>query len=111
MKFLVMGSIRDSAAILPPSVVRPLLEATNAAVNQQRKAGKLLETYWVPGWGRVVAISESKSAEEIVQNMNELPVSGFMNYEIYPLADYDESAKIMLERMKAMEKMMPAPPK
>jgi muconolactone delta-isomerase len=77
----------------------------NENYHQQKKAGKILEAYWIPGWGRVMSIGEAKSAEEIVQNMNEIPVSGFMNYEIYPLADYNESAKIMLERIKSLKNL------
>jgi muconolactone delta-isomerase len=111
MKFLLIGSMKDTVSTLPPSVARQLLEASISVVNQQKKAGKIVEFYWIPGAGRSVVIRERKSAEEIFQDMEEVPTAAFMNFEIYPLADYNESAKIMLESIKAAEKMMPSPPK
>jgi muconolactone delta-isomerase len=109
MKFLTIGSIKEINP--PPSVVRQLLEAGHAVLNQQKKAGKVLESYYIPGWRRVVAIRESKSAEELDKDISEMPCSALLNLEVYPLADYDESLKIILEGLKAAEKMMPAPTK
>ena len=112
MKFLTIGSMQQTpSTMIPPAVVRQLVEATIAVTNQQMKAGKILEAYWIPGWRRVVAISEVKTAEEAIQLFSEVPVNQFMNYEVYPLADYNGSMKIMLESLKAMEKMMPTAPK
>jgi muconolactone delta-isomerase len=111
VKTLSIGTPKDVLFTLPPAVARQLFEATIALSNQQKKAGKILELYFIPGWNRVVAIRESKSAEELNQNIDELPLSSFMNYEVYPLADYNESAKTILEGLKAAEKMMPGPTK
>jgi muconolactone delta-isomerase len=111
MKFLIIGDMKDTVSALPPAVIRQLVEATNAAVSKQKKAGKLLETYWIPGWSRTVGIGEAKSAEEIVQNFSEIPMAPFMNNEVYPLADYNESAKTILKAFKAAEKMMSSPPR
>jgi muconolactone delta-isomerase len=109
MKFIVIGTQRD---VLPPvSVMRQVIEADKPVIEQQKKAGKLLEMYWVPGWGRGISIMEAKSTEEIFQNISEMPCSILMNYEVYPLANYDEVHKMMTERLKAMEKMMTVPPK
>lgn len=47
----------------------------------------------------------------MVQNMSATPITAFMNIETYPLADFNECAKIMLEGFKAAEKMFPSPPK
>jgi muconolactone delta-isomerase len=111
MKFLTIGNLKDTASTAPPAVMRQLLETSMATMNQQKKAGKLLEMYSVAGWNRVMVISEAKSAEEIVQNISESPITPFYNMEVYPLADLNEVAKIMLERLKAAEKMMPASPR
>jgi muconolactone delta-isomerase len=111
MKFVVIGSIKESASMFPPSLVRQLVEADPAVISQQKKAGKLLEIYWIPGWNRGIAIREAKSAEEIYRDIADMPCSILTNNEVYPLADYSEINKAMVERLKIVEKMMPTPPK
>ena len=111
MKFLVIGTIKESASMFPPSLVRQLVEADPAVISQQKKGGKLLEIYWIPGWNRGMSIREAKSAEEIYRDIAEMPCSIMTNHEVYPLADYNEINKAMVERLKIAEKMMPAPTK
>jgi muconolactone delta-isomerase len=111
MKFLAIASMRDTATTLPPALTRQLLEATMVEMNQQKKAGKILDMYLIPGWNRVVVISEAKSAEEEYQNINRTPIISFYNIELYPLADINEATKVAIESLKAAEKMMPVPPK
>jgi muconolactone delta-isomerase len=111
MKFLVIGTMKDTALALPPAMGRQIMEASIPVMNQQKKAGKIVEFYWVPAAMRSVVIRERNRAEEILQDMSEVPQAALMNVEIYPLADFNESMKIMLESLKAAEKMMPAPPK
>jgi muconolactone delta-isomerase len=111
MKFLTITKMKDTFSTLPPSVMRPLMEATAAYMNQQKKEGKVLEYYFLAGCNRSMVIAEAKSAEEIVQRISALPVGGFMDFETYPLADFNESMKIMLESIKAAEKMFPGPHK
>lgn len=113
MKFLVIASLslKDTVSTLPPSVIRQLIEANLEYVNQARKAGKILEWYHIPGWGRFVSIEEHKSAEEIGQNLGRSPMAAFINFEVYPLADADESMKIMLESIKAAEQRAAGTPK
>ena len=90
--------------------MRQLMEATADVMKQETKAGDL-EYYFIPGWDRVVAISEVKSAEEITQRLSSLPVGAFLDFEVYPLADAFEAMKTYIESMKAAEKMFPAPPR
>jgi len=111
MKFLTIGNTKDMFFTFPPAIAGQILKANHTVVNQQKKAGKILEIYYVPGWNRSVVIREAKSAEEVAKDVDEMPLSSFMNIEMYPLADYDESSKIILRGIKAAEKMMPAPPK
>jgi len=111
MKFLTIAKMKDTASTVPPSVVRQLMEATDALMAQQKKAGNVLEYYFIPGWDRVVTISEFKSAEEINQRLCELPIGGFLDVEVYPLADAFEAMKPYLEALKAAEKMFPGPPR
>ena len=111
MKFLTIATMKDTFSTLPPSVMRPLMEATAAYMDQGKKKGEFLEYYFIPGWDRSVVISEAKSAEEIVQRISGVPVSGFMDVEVYPLADPFEAMKTFIESMKAAEKMFPGPPR
>jgi muconolactone delta-isomerase len=111
MKFLTISKMKDTASTVPPSVMRPLMEATDDVMKQEMKMGRVLEYYFIPGWDRVVTISEFKSAEEINERLSTLPVGGFLDFEIYPLADAFESMKTYIESMKRAEKMFPGPPK
>ncbi|MCK4369007.1 MAG: hypothetical protein KAV68_05000 [Dehalococcoidales bacterium] len=103
--------MKDTASTLPPSVMRHLMEATAAYMAQEKKAGKFLEYYFIPGWNRSMVIAEVKSAEEIIKNISALPISGFMDFEVYPLADPYESMKTFIESLKTAEKMFPGPPR
>jgi hypothetical protein len=111
VKFLSITRIRDTASMVPPSVMRPLMEATLDVMNQEMKAGRILEAYFMAGSGRVMVITEAKSAEEIVQRILALPIGGFMDFETYPLANFNESMKAEIETLKVAEKMFPTPPK
>jgi muconolactone delta-isomerase len=75
------------------------------------KAGRHLAAYFMAGSERSMVISEAKSAEEIVQRISAVPISGFMDFETYPLADFNESMKAYIESLKTAEKMFPGPPK
>jgi len=111
MKFLTISKMKDTASTVPPSVMRPLMEATLDLMNQEMKAGRILEAYFMAGSGRSMVIAEAKSAEEIVQRINALPVGGFMDLETYPLANFNEAMKAHIEAMKTAEKMFPGPPR
>lgn len=111
MKFLTISKMKDTASTVPPSVMRPLMEATRDLMNQEMKAGRILEAYFMAGSDRNMVIAEAKSAEEIVQRISALPIGGFMDFETYTLADFNESMKAILESYKAAEKMFPGPPK
>jgi muconolactone delta-isomerase len=111
MKFLTISKMKDTAYTIPPAVMRQLMEATAAYMEQAKKDGQVLEYYFIPGWDRSVVIHESDSAEAIVQALTGLPVGGFLDIEVYPLADPFESMKAYIEALKEAEKMMPGPPK
>ena len=111
MKFLTIAKMKDTASTVPPSIMRPLMEATLDLMNREMKAGNVLEAYQMAGSERTMVISEVKSAEDIVQKISAIPVSGFMDFETYPLADFNESMKAYIESYKAAEKMFPGPPK
>jgi muconolactone delta-isomerase len=107
MKFLIITKVKDTAASLPPAMARQLLEATMAYMNQHKKEGKILEFYHIPGWGRFVVIGENKSAEEIAQNIIGMPTAVITDFEVYPLADFNESIKMYIETFKMAETLFP----
>ena len=109
MKFLTISKMKDTASTVPPSVMRQLMEATLDLMNQEMKAGRILEAYFMAGSGSSMVIAEAKSAEEIVQRISAIPISGFMDFETYPLADFNESMKVYIESYKMAEKMFPGP--
>ena len=111
MRFLTIGRLKDTASQIPPNMARQLLEATIVWMNQQKQAGIILEVYAVAGWHRTVAICEHKSAEEIVQVVTSTPFGAFMDFEVYPLADFDTMIKVEIEAVKKAEKLFPPPPK
>jgi hypothetical protein len=110
MKFLVISKMKDTAVALPPSLMRPLLEMSVAAMERQKKAGEILDFYYSPA-GRSVAILEQKTAEEWVKDQNSIPILSYMDFEIYPLADGFPAMKTIIESLKMAEKMMPGPPR
>jgi hypothetical protein len=111
MEVLTIGKFKDVGLTLPPALTRQLLEASVPIANQQKKEGKILEFYWIPGAATYVTIGECNTAEDMVKNFNAVPISVYMGYEIFPLADYNDSMKILIETLKVMEKMVPAMPK
>jgi muconolactone delta-isomerase len=111
MKFLSISKMKDTVSTVPPSVMRPLMEATLNVMNEEMKKGRILEAYFMAGSSRAAVIVEAKSAEEIVQMIMALPIAGFMDFETYPLANFNESMKTNIETLKTAEKMFPGPPK
>jgi len=111
MKFLVIGKPREALFTLPLALLRQLVETSVTAMNKQKKEGKLLEMCWIPGAATTVSLYECKTAEEMVKNFIEIPITLYYSSESYPLADFNEAMKIAMETAKQMEKIMPAPPK
>jgi muconolactone delta-isomerase len=109
MKFLIIGKQKDSARTLPPALARQLTEESVAAANQQKKEGLILEIYWIPGAYSTVTLGECKSAEEMVKIFSDQSIAAYYDYEIHPLADFNESMNILIERLKRSEKMMQVP--
>jgi muconolactone delta-isomerase len=111
MKFMFISSLKDVAFTIPPSVMRPLMEASLAWVNQKKKEGIILEMYELAGCNRYAVICEHKSAESMVEVISTMPFNAFMNHDIHALADYNTAMKAYIEAVKASEQMMPSPPR
>jgi hypothetical protein len=110
MKFLVISKMKDTFVTLPPPVTRQILEVSVAALEQQKKAGELLDFYYSPA-GCSVAILEQKNAEEWVKGQASIPILNYANFEVYPLTDGFPAMKTLIESLKMAEKMMPGPPR
>ena len=57
----------------------------------------------------MVAISEHPSAEDLAQFQS--PMEGFLNVEVYPLADFGQAMEASIEAVKVAEALFPAAPK
>ncbi len=102
MKFLTITKLTDSATLCPPATMRQLLEATLAWADELTKTGTLLERYAIPGGG-VVTICEHPSVEDTARTIASTPMGGLMRFEVYPLADSNETKKAYLETFKKAE--------
>ncbi len=111
MKFLTITSLRDTAYMVPPATIRPILERSLVWVNQLKQRGKILEIYSLAGTPRSIFISEYDSAEELVRDFAALPLAPIRTWETYPLADFVEMMKASIERAKGAEQIFPAAPK
>jgi hypothetical protein len=100
MKFLSMTTVKDTFSMLPAAAQRQLLEATVAWVGALKKSGEILET----PEGSVV-ICEDASVEQFMKTQASIPMGGFMNFKVYPLADFDASMKAYIEACKRAEQM------
>ncbi len=110
MKVLCITKVKDSLLSMPPAVMRQVLELSAAAIEQQKKQGKVLEYYYSPA-GYNIVILDYKDAEEWTKDQISVPVLTYVDTEIYPLTDGSTALKGMIEAIKMAEKMMPGTPK
>lgn len=107
MKFLTISTMRDTISMVPPAISRQIMEASLAQLDELKKAGKILEIYAIPGGGGA-AICEHPSVEDLAQTLEAIPMTGFMNMQVYPLADFGEVMKASLESVKRAEQLFPS---
>jgi muconolactone delta-isomerase len=105
MKFLLISSYKDTMSTIPPAMARQMAEGLLAWTGQQRQAGIILESYVVPAWKKGIFICEMDSAEKITQVLPGMPGFGFMDFELYPLADFDGAVKSLVEALKRAEQL------
>ena len=109
MKLLCITKVKDSFLTMPPAVMRQVLEASAAAIEQQKKQGKVLEYYYSPV-GYNIVILEYKDAEEWAKDQLSVPVLTYVDTQVYPLTDGATTLNGMIEVLKATEQMMPSSP-
>ena len=105
MKFLLISSYKDTMSTIPPAMARQMAEGLIGWTNQQKQAGVVLESYVVPAWKKAVIICEMDSAEKITEILPGMPGFGFMDFELYPLADFDGAVQSLVEALKKAEQL------
>ncbi len=109
MKFLTINTEKDILYALPPARTLQILESSYAWAQEQKKAGRRRESWGVPGWKRVVAIMEAESSEALARVYFDHPIAQFMDFEVYPLSDYDTYWKDKIEMVRKTEQMFRSP--
>jgi hypothetical protein len=108
MKFLTISKMKDSAMALPPNVLMSIMEASLAAMAQQKKEGKITDFYFSPATGRLIGILNYDNADQWAKDQIKIPILAYCDFEAYPLADYDEYVKNAMAAWKASLKAMSA---
>jgi len=100
MKFLVLTEVRE----LPPDPAQSMEVARQQieTLLELKKKGKVLEGYTKAGLKGGVVIFDVESAAELNGLMLSLPLYTFLDTEVYPLLDNEES---LAQMKKASEKM------
>ncbi len=103
MKILSITTLKEAFSMVPLATQRQLLEATMAWVEEHKKKGHILEAYETPE--NSVVICEHPSIEDYMQTIATIPMGGFMNFKVYPLADFKVSMKAYIDAIKQAEKL------
>ncbi len=103
MRYLVKWDIRP----IPPEWAKTalaLLEATEAWVEGEMKAGRIVEN-WVEtaGMGGITII-EAESNDALFKKLQEIPFVPFMTYCVTPLTDFKLAAEITKNQLRQMIK-------
>lgn len=101
MKFIKLGVHNEETMKAPPKDIAERLEAHYNWLKEQKKAGRLLETYFLPQVNRNVTIWEFESPEEVDRHFIEDPMGSTFEWEIYPAGDVFKHIETMLPVVKA----------
>ena len=107
MKFVTFASLKDTVSMIPVATSRQLMEATVDYLKQMKQSGKILEAYALAGSERTMTIAELDSPEEITKIIAGVPMGAFLDFETYPLADFEEMMKYQIESAKKAEQLFP----
>jgi hypothetical protein len=98
MKFLTIVRVRGGAMPPPPEVLR----AAKDWIDRKRSDGTF-ETVYGFAAGGGVSIGEADSAEQLMTDLREYPLSMTVEYEIHPLVEVDYSFDDMIERLEQLQ--------
>jgi hypothetical protein len=107
MKFLTIGTFKDTVSALPQAEKTKLnLAAVEYILAFKKKMGNKWHFYMDPGGNRAISIGEYSSIEEYSQSLQSpAAAAGYMNYESIPLIEGDEKAlKAWVDSQKAAKK-------
>ena len=92
MKFLTIGTFKDTLYTLTQAEQKKLMvPGVQWVIDLKKKMGAKFSFYMIPGWNRSISIGEFGSLEEYYQSLQSpVAAAGFMNYESYPMIEYDE---------------------
>jgi hypothetical protein len=103
LKIMSISRPKSTLATLPPTVLKQLMEASTAAIQQYHKEGRILEYYYSPvGAGCSIVILDYKNADDWMKDIATIPMLNYFENDIYPLADGFETTKGMIASLKAM---------
>jgi hypothetical protein len=87
LKILAISKMKDIALTLPPNVFMMLMEASVAALEQQKKEGKILDSYYLPGSDRIMVVLDYDSAEQWAKDAGMIPILRYCDFAADPLVD------------------------
>ena len=100
MKFLAIAKQKDSLMMVPPAVLRQLLESSFEAMRQQKQQGKIVDYFYSPA-GYSIVIVDEPSIDAWMEDQMAIPVLSYCDQEIYPLGDIEVAMKGYIENVKA----------
>jgi hypothetical protein len=98
VKHLIITTPRGN---LPPDVAGPLFSAAKQWMSARRADGTLDVVHAFPAGGGV-AIANSSSHEELMERIRGFPLFAFVEWDIRPLVDIDQSFDSAIQMFKKM---------
>jgi hypothetical protein len=111
LKILTISKLKDIALTLPPNVFIPLMEVSVAVLEQQKKEGKILDSYYLPGSDRIMVMLNYDSAEKWAKDAGMIPILRYCDFTADPLVDLIPYMKDLVNGAKMAAAKMPIPPK
>jgi len=81
-----------------------LVEATEAWVEAEMKAGRVIEVWEKTEGGGGIAIMEAESNDAVFKKLQEVPLQPFFSYCVTPLTDYKVACEVYKTQLKQMIK-------
>jgi hypothetical protein len=98
MKYLVISKPRGN---LPPAMAANILTATKAWINARIK-DRSVEYFYAFTIGGGVGVANADSHEALMKNIRENPAFPFVETEVQPLVDFNESVDSAVRMFQKM---------
>jgi len=103
MRFISIDKPTAALGMLPPDVLLQIGEASIAKIEQLREERKILEFYHTPA-GVSIIILDYDNVDEWIRDKMQIPITAYLEPQVYPLGDGMAYMKGITESMKAMGK-------